>query len=321
MDEITRTRRALGFSLAIICSILFALITMPVSAQDWRGTGHISGSVKDESGQPLADVTVKMALAGRGGTQTKTNQKGEWSIGGLAAATNWTVDLQKPGFDPRHLTGIEIASSGGVGRTVPMNDLVLKHATAATDPNIEIRDQLVKAAGLMNQKKFTEAREIYETLYQKYPQATQILPLVARAYYGEGQYDKAIENLRAALEKDPNSNEVKLLLGNVLLAKGSADEGRQILSTVDESKITSPDVWLNVGIALLNQNKPAEAIAYFTKAIEKFPQTGDSYYYRALAELQQGQNPAAKADLEKYIQIAPDTPEASNAKKILEQLK
>jgi regulator of sirC expression with transglutaminase-like and TPR domain len=59
---------------------------------------------------------------------------------------------------------------------------------------------------------------------------------------------------------------------------------------------------------------------YFDRAVARFPSHPDSYYFRGLAHLQLGDNDAARADLEKFVRMAPEAPEAEMARKILKQL-
>jgi Tfp pilus assembly protein PilF len=192
---------------------------------------------------------------------------------------------------------------------------------AAVDPNVQIRGDLEKAADLVKQQRFDDARAIYEGILAAHPDAYQVEPYIARTYYAQHQLDPAIQHLRAALAKDPNNVEVKLLLANVLAEKGNADEARQLLGSIDDSKISDPSTLVNAGIGLINQKKPEEALAWFEKAIAKFPQSPDAYYYRGITQLQLGKNDAAKADLTKFLAMAPNAPEAATAKEILEKLK
>lgn len=278
---------------------------------------RVAGKVLDEHKNPIEGVTVKASSPGRsGGTETKTNKKGEWAIAGVASGA-WALDFLKDGYETRQIS----VSLSEVTRIPPI-EIVLKKTAPTIDPNVEIRDSITKAAGLMNAKKFADARLIYEGLLSAYPEiAKQLQPLIARTYYGENQFDKAIEHLKTALELDPENVEVRLLLGNVLVEKGSADEGKQILASVQDAQIKDPTILVNVGIVMLNQNKPSEAIAYFDKAIMLFPAGADAYYYRGITKLQLSKNDEAKADLSKFLSLAPDAPEAATAKKILEQLK
>ncbi len=302
--------------IAVMIVALTFVIAEVSFAQAWRGMGRVAGKVTDAGGAPIEGVTVKIYHPeAKGGTEVKTNKKGEWVVGGIARG-GWQVDFLKNGYEPRQITiDVNELSSN------PPVVLSLKKVAPQADPNVELRGDLERAAGLLNQKQYAEARAIYSALLEKYPEAHQLHPLIARTYSGENQFEKSIEHLRIARQKDPENVEVKLLLGNILVEKGNADEGRQLLAGIDDSKVKDPTTFLNVGIVLLNQNKPADAQTYFDKTIKLFPTHPDAYYYRGLAHLQTGNTDAAKVDLKTFVEMAPNAPEAATAKKILEQLK
>lgn len=305
------TRAGLMLALALGMSV-------PTAAQEWRGMGRVGGKVVDEAGQPIEGVTVKAMLpsAGNEGPEGKSNRKGEWAIGGIARG-NWALDFVKDGYETRSIT----VSISELQRIPPM-EIVLTKAAPVVDPNVEIKEQLIQAASLMNEKKYAEARAVYQDLSGKYPEVPQFEPLIARTYYGEGNRAKAIEHLRSATDRDPDNVEVRMLLGNILVEDGQAEEGRKILESVDESKVTDPTIYVNVGIEMINDGRHAEAVTWFDKAITQFPNEPDAYYYRGVSKLSLGDGAAAKADLERYTSIAPaDAPEMDMAKKILESLK
>jgi Flp pilus assembly protein TadD len=295
-----------------ICLLLF--FTAVVAAQDWRGVGRLAGKVTDETGAPIEGVTVK-AVRGesKAGTSAKTNKKGEFVINGINGG-GWDVDFEKDGYEPSKKS----AQLNERSTNPPMNVTLKK---TVIDPNVTLRADLDKAAQLMKEQKYADARAIYEGILAQHPDLYQMEPYIARTYYAERQYDPAIEHLRKAAAKDPSNVDIKLLLANVLSEKGSADEARQILATIDESKITDASTFLNAGIGLINQKKPDEAITWFDKSIARFPQAPDAYYYRGITEVQLGKNDAAKADLTKFVGMAPNAPEAATAKGILEKLK
>jgi tetratricopeptide (TPR) repeat protein len=279
--------------------------------------GRVSGKVTDESGKPIEGVVVRGTLAAGGKPMTtKTNNKGDWALGGIAPGT-WNIDFEKEGWQTRSVS-VPVAEM----TSIPPMQVQLKPAVAKADPNIELKAELQNAATLLEQQKYADARAIYESLLAKYPQVIQLHPMIARTYHGEKNLDKAIEHLRIAAEKDPDNVEARLLLGNTLVEAGKTDEGKQVLSTIDPAKIADPTVLLNVGITLINQGKAAEALTYFDQAVTRFPAHADGYYYRGVANLQLQKNAEAKADLEKFVGLAsPDAPELAMAKKILEQLK
>ena len=282
--------------------------------------GRVGGKVVDEeTGKPLDGVTVKAMLptSGNRGPESKSNSKGEWAIGGVANGS-WSLDFTKDGYETRSIT-IQISESG---RIPPMEIKLKKKAAPVADANVVVNAELVKAASLMNDKKYADARAIYTELAAKYPDVKQFRPLIARTYYGEGNKEAAITELRKAMEQDPANVEVKLLLGTTLMEAGKSDEARTLLAAVDEAKISDPVVFVNIGIGLINDRKHADAVPWFDKAIARFPQHPDAYYYRGISHVSLGKTAEAKADLTKYVSIAPpDAPELATAKQILQTIK
>jgi Tfp pilus assembly protein PilF len=270
--------------------------------------------VTDDGGKPIEGAVVKAQLVGSSGsTEAKTNKKGQWALNGINGG-QWNLDIQASGYETSRITATVSESA----LTPPVSTKLKK---AAADPNIALQADLKKAGDLMQQQKPAEARAIYEEILQKHPDAWQVEPYIARTYYAEHNLDAAIQHLRAALAKAPDDPEVKLLLANTLAEKGEAEESRQLVASIDESKITSPTTFVNIGIGLLNQKKPDDALGWFDKAVTKFPQSPDGYYYRGITELQLGKNDPAKADLTKFVEMAPNAPEAATARGILEKMK
>jgi len=296
-------------------------------AQGWRGQGRLSGKVTDEAGKPLAGVMVKLVLpAENGGPDTKTNKKGEWAVAGLGRGT-WNLDFTLEGYEPRRVS-VALQEM----ERLPMMETVMKKA--APDPNVVIADELKKAGALVAEQKFDDAQQIYTDLLAKYPQAIQLHIQMARAYHIAGRHDREIEEFKAYLAQKPDDVQVKLLAGSEMISQGNAEEGKTLLASIDESQVQEAAIFVNVGINLLNQNKAADALPFFQKAINRFPDSPDAYYYRGITSIQLssakvGENKeeadkllaSGKADLEKFVAMAPTAPEADLAKKMLEQLK
>jgi hypothetical protein len=84
-------KKVFGFAV-----VLLVLVSATAFTQ-WRGLGRTSGKVVAEDGTALADVTVRADLLGVGGTTLKTNEKGEWTLSGIARG-DWSITLAKDGM-------------------------------------------------------------------------------------------------------------------------------------------------------------------------------------------------------------------------------
>ena len=297
--------------------LAFILLCLSLATSVWaQGKGRINGKILDDSGKPAQNVQIRGQRAGDPlVVEAKTNDKGEWQIQNLTAG-KWTFEFLKEGYDLQRME-VAIAET----RNPPI-DLKLTKAAPMVDPNVEIQGEMQKAAALQKEGKQADARKIIEAVLVKYPVAYRLNAFIASTYESEKNYDKAIEHLKIVVDKEPADAEMKLFLAEMLSAKGDKVEAQKVLDSIDMSKVTDPTTFLNMAIGSINADKPDEAIATLDKVNKAFPTRPDVFYYRARAYIKGKKMAEAKADLEKFVAMAPpDARELPDAKKLLEQLK
>ena len=302
-------------SLRTTIVVLIAVFVAATAFAQSRGNGRINGKVVGEDNKPIQDVEVKAVKVGDSEVfATKTNNKGEWTLGGLAQG-DWNVDFVKPGMET-----VQKAMGVRDGRNPAVN-IAMK--VAPPDPREEINKEMERAAEHIRGGRVAEARKVYEDLLAKFPQVHQFHTFIARTYAGENNMPKAIEHTKIALEKEPENVETKLLLAELLQGAGQKEEAAKILATVDLAQAKDPFVFVNVAINKINENKAPEAVELLTKLIAQFPNEAQLLYYRGRAYLASSKFDEAKADLEKFVVANPASApkEIEDAKKILEQLK
>jgi len=298
---------------AVIGAVLMTLAALPALAQS-RGNARLSGKVLDEAGQPIVDVMVKAQRAGQTDMLPgKSNKKGEWNINGMADG-QWTIELTKEGLEPVSQT-IEVRDE----RADPMKVTMTK-PMPKVDPSVAVNAELKRAVDLAQAGKFGEAREICQTLIAKDPALVQCHAFIGRMYAGEKDNAKALEHVKIALEKDPNNLDTKLLMADLLNETGEKAEAKKILDAIDMTQVKDPFPFMNAAISMINEGKGAEAAEWLTKLAAQFPAQHEIVYYRGRAYLAASKFDLAKADLEKFVAAAPDSKEAIEAKKILDQM-
>lgn len=309
-----------GLVLAIV------LLATGAWAQEWRGAGRLTGKVVDTQGKPIEGVIVKASYpAVVGAIEARTNKNGEWSVDEVAEGS-WRVTFERDGYHPAEAT-IDVDESG---RAAPLNTKLEK----VFDPNEFIGEQVKKADELLKQRKFGDARKAYEQVVEKVPEVVGPMQVyIARTYYEERNLGKTVEHLEKGVELDPANSQARLMLTSVYLERGDIDKASKMMASIDESAIPDAGIYLNFGVALLKQGKSAEAMKHLDKAVSRFPNTAEAYYYRANANIdlfnaeKDPESPAKvkrletiKADLQKFLQLAPNAPEAAQVKALLEQL-
>ncbi len=304
--------------MAPLVALTLLATTTRLSAQDWKGQGRIFGKVVDDSGKPVANAVVKLRLvqADNTGPDVKTDKNGEFSAVSVRGGT-WNIDVQAPGYLVQRLS---VTLPQGEGRIPPV-EITLKQDLAGGQQK-QLQGLLAKGDDLYKQGKFAEARAEYEKVLAARPDLVMVHRSIALTYGREKNYPEALKQIDMVLEKDPNDNALLQLAADGALQMGDTQRAAQYVSRMDLSKVSDPGPMVNIAIAALNKNQPQLAVQVLDPLVEKFPQVPDPYYFRALAELQLQQMDKARADLEKFLPLAPpDSKEAQQAKEMLESLK
>jgi tetratricopeptide (TPR) repeat protein len=309
----TRARRTIPTGLT------FILLTVAFATSAWAqatGNARINGKIVDDQGKPAQDVQVRAIKSGESLIrETKTNDKGEWVLQGLAAG-QWNFEFTRDGFDPQRMQ-VNVTD----GRNPPI-DMKLTKAAPAVDPNVELQAEMQKAIALQKEGKLPEARKLIEAMLVKYPAAYRLNAFLAATYEAEKNYDKAIEHVKLVVDKDTTDLDLKLFLAELYTAKGDKAEAQKILDSVDMTQVKDPTMFINQAINEINADRPDEAVALLDKIGKQFPTRVDILYYRGRANIKGKKLVEARADLEKFVSMAPpDAKELADAKKLLEQLK
>jgi tetratricopeptide (TPR) repeat protein len=312
---------------------LTVLLALGASAQAWKGVARIQGSIVDAAGKPVkgARVILKSVRDNAGPQAIITDDRGKWAALGLAGG-NWNIDIEADGFLPK-ATSVQLSE---LSRLPPMK-IELEAAPppapkeeAAPAESIqvggveispEIAAALEAANAFMKEQKWKEAAAEYEKAVAVLTTNTPLRFALSRAYYGAGEIPKAIEQLQVVYTADSGNVTAATLLGDMLLETAKVDEAKKVLATIPAGAISDVNTIINLGIRFTNQNLPEDAFRWFNDAVAVAPDVAAAYYYRGIANLQLKKMKEAKADLNKVVELAPDAPEAKDAKDLLAQMK
>jgi len=315
----------------VIYLVTLAFLVAGVASAQVRGRGRLNGVVVDQAtGKPVEGATVTLNIAGSGQTKpivAKTDAKGKWAALGLTGGT-WDIDIDAKGYQPTRGS----AAVSEVGGPAPPIKTALAPAAPAEDtaqatevaPDVNPEAVAAVRAGedLMGQQKFKEAAAEFEKALPLLPDNMQLKQVLAQAYYKSGELKKAVAQLEQIRTVEPDNSAVALLLVNLYLEDGDLDKGKTLLESLPtDFLISDPTVYLNIGILFLNKNNGDEAVKYFTKAISLDDKRHEGYYYRGLAYVQNKKSKEAKADFEKVLELAADSPEGRDSKQMLANLK
>ena len=81
------------------------------------------------------------------------------------------------------------------------------------------------------------------------------------------------------------------------------------------------EVFYNLGEVKFAKGETEEAVKYYTRASEMDPNWGKPLFKLGLAKLQKGDTAGTLEIMNKLVQVDPNSPEAVQAKGLIEQLK
>lgn len=304
---------------AVVAMMLVLTMAAAAGAQSSRGSQRVTGKVLDEAGKPIVGAQVSAAKKGELKPDVftaTTNDKGEYSLNGLAAG-DWVIEAKKKDGTGAAQVGASLMEGE---RTKIVNLTIAKPAPAPSDPSIEIGAEDKRAVEFAQAGKIAEARKVYEDLLVKYPEVYGLHMRMATMYAAEKNPQKGLEHIKIALEKEPENAEFKMLQAEMMMETDDKEGAKAVLNTVDITQIKDPRVLVNSAISDINSGKAEDAVALLTKLIAQFPTDPSLLYYRGRAFIVATKLPEAKADLEKFVAEAPTSPQAADAKRLLEQL-
>jgi carboxypeptidase family protein/tetratricopeptide repeat protein len=274
---------------------------------EWRGNAEVSGKVTDEAGKGVPDAKVTFVFVkSNDGFFATTKKSGEFSAKDIKPG-EWRVQVEAPNF-------ITVRQPVTVGdKKTPLN-VQLKR-----DNSPEL---LTKAEALYKEGKNADARAEYLKVLEAHPDLTGINRAIAFTYGREGNHPEALKYLDLALATNPNDTVLLQLAAASATQVNDFPRVMDYLARIDETTLENPSVLADAAVNLINKRRTADGIAVLDRVIARFPDAPDPYFYRGFAKAQASQNAAAKADLEKYVALAPaDSPQVAKAKELLAALK
>lgn len=306
-----------GVSIVFLAAALLVSSTAIVGAQ-----GRVSGSVKDEAGQPIKDATIKAENSSAVPPEftSKSDDKGRWSMIGLQNG-QWTFTVNAPGYGSAS-TREQISYL----RTNPALDFVLKkqsnEAAALAGVNTkELQAELKAADDLYAAQQWSEAAAAYKALIAKAPSLTRLNLQLGGAYRAMKDYDNAIAAFQEALKAEPDLERLRIEIGNTYMLKGDMDRAYETLSEAAKSTSASRELFYNLGEVEFNQGKTDEAAASYQKALDKDPTWVKPMFKLGLVALNKGDKEGTIAIMEKIIATDPTSSEAIQAQRLIKELK
>jgi tetratricopeptide (TPR) repeat protein len=294
----------------LVAAVLLCVQNLPGPVQ-----GTVKGVIKDKQGNPVegAKVTIQSILYSAIKYTLKTNAKGEFIQIGFQP-DYYQIKAEKDGFLPaiteKHVGIMEI-----VEVNLELEEGKYSIGVSPGDKDFKKGNELF-VAGM-----YAEAAEAYKTAIGNEPGEPVYYGNLGSSYLKLGNNGEALAAFKKMLEVQPESYSANKNIGQILGAEKKYEEALPYFQKASELSTTDPDAFYNLGACLVNLQEFEKAAAAFAGAKELKPDLAPAYYQLGMIYVNQNKKSEAISNLEKFIELAPDDPNAAVAKQILAFLK
>lgn len=343
MTRMLLTRRLIVGAVLAACTAMAA----PAFAQDT--TGSLKGRVLDPDGKPVAAAEVILQNTKdptKGPLLLTTNPDGTFAQD-LLPAGEWSITVKETKFtgqrkEPAVVKGGDKVDAGDIkmhvgtkNEMVALGELekavIAKHNEHAAKEQAAIQAaDAARDAGNFDDAiaKYTDVAGLIDNCGACYVRIGDIYadkkndPAQAeKAYLKAVDLYAASSTANAAEKAAPYDR-----LANIYNKEQKFDDASKMSAKANDLREASggagdPVGAYNQGVSLWNAQKFPEAQAAFQKAIKLDPKMSEAYYYLAMTLVNQNKLTEAKPNLETYLKLAPDGPNAATAKAVLDSIK
>lgn len=166
-------------------------------------------------------------------------------------------------------------------------------------------------AAYMQRGQLEVAGQELEKALEADPNNTQANNMMALLQVRLRNYERAERHFLKAVERDPGNSEAQNNYGAFLCERARYDEAEQrFRKAIDDPLYKTPELAnLNAGLCLMKKPAPKAAEKYFRAALALQPRLAQALLQMARISYDSGQSFSARAYIQRYFDVAKETPE------------
>jgi len=297
------------------------------------GSNAITGMVLASTGQRLERrVGIRLQTMTKGDRVTTTDEYGNFAFRGLVSGDYTLVIDKEKDFEPFTQTVSILQVRGFPPQTYNVSIRLTSKVT--TQPKPSVVDAALAALPERGRTLFTKSRDLAGA--GNYVEATEQLILLTTEFptfmfgfnelgvqhFRLNQLEKADAAFQAAIKLDPQAFAPQMNRGMTLVEMKRYADAEPVLRSAQKLDEQSGVAHYFLGQALANLGKFDEAEKELTAAISLGgPEMKEAHRILAIIYSSKGNKKRAASELETYLQLAPQTKDAEDLRKVIQQLK
>lgn len=299
-----------GFVVALVASVAL-LSAAPASGQ--MELAVMQGTVKDEAGRPLEDVTFRLRDTGRGREVViKSDKSGRFYRRGLQAV-EYELLVEKEGYQPIH---DKVKLGAGMDRRF---DFKLVKAAP------EGAEEFAKGVEAFNRGDNQAAAQAFEAAVQKAPELPEVRVNLALTYLRLSRTADAVAQLEQAAALAPNEPRVLFQLGGAYIELKDLDKA---IAALEKGLAKQPDLKetlayeaaVTLGAVYFAKGDNDKAMAQFEKSLAVKPDAAAPKLGLGKVHFSQGNVDRALQLFQQVVASMPGSPEAAEAEAFIKEL-
>jgi Flp pilus assembly protein TadD len=300
------------------------------------GNNYIVGTVFSPDGQPISTrMNIRLSSPTWGDIVGTTDESGRFVFSGVGSGVYTIVIDREKDFEPvmREVEVIRARSTVPETYTVTIRlrpaengrSKVEKPAViSASNAGVPKRamDIYQKASRLASAKDYDGAIKQLKLAVAKYPAFVNAHNQIGVLYLQLNQLDMADEALQAALKIKPDAYEPLINRSITLFRLARFKDAEIVLRDTLKAKAESSVAYYYLGRTLNKMGRNDEAETAYLTCIKMSPDKfKEAHRLLAVIYLDRGAGQRVVEELETYLKLVPEAPDASDLKKLIEWLK
>lgn len=296
------------------------------------GEGRIIATITDDKGAPVEGATVVLTRPGTAYKLEKvSDKKGQVMLLVLDATQEYQLHIEKGGYGP-YDGPVKPKVSDTMRMSFTLPSAAPQPAAAEAPKELSGADQAILAynegVAALKANNVAGALPSLEKAASLNPKLPEVQVALAEAYLDQKRYGDALAATDRFLALRPNDPEGLRARYDALKGAGDNDKAREALDALAAADPKSADAavrYFNEGAERARTGKLEDAAVFFEKTVQiapADPKFAKAHYVLGLTYAKDDAKKAqAKEQLNTFLQMAPNDPDAATAKEMLAYLK